>query len=376
MIYKKEKRMKIGYLRLDHGEWTTGAYNSQELGLAKAFEKMEHDVTIFYCVFPTDERCGRSVEITKHIRKCYLPAQKIGHHALLETKCLDKFEIDLLHIQGDNLLSVPKVVRYCRRREILYYCYVGRLDSEKTGRIHRFLTNLFVLRNIKVYLKNLTFVKTPTVKDKLDKLGAKQVFVAPVGLDLSIIPYIDKTKNEIRQELGLPCNKKIVLCVSRLVKGKQPNDIFELARKLDDSLFYVFIGGWDETAESAFVNRIKNENLQLRFRYINKIPNVEIHQYYKACDILVNFNQNEIFGMSILEAMYQGATVVARKAPGPSFIIQSGISGYIVESIEEMSKMVTAATMCSKQARERVIEQFNWDSTAKTILQKVMEQKK
>lgn len=360
--------MNIGYLRLDHGEWGNGSYNSQEVGLAKAFEKMGHNVTIFYCVFPHDEKAGVTVEISKNIKKSYLTSKKIGHHALLNMKQLDKYELDLLHIQGDNLLKVPDAVSYCKKRGIRYYCYVGRIDSEKTGKLHRLLADIMVQRNIFTYRHNPVFVKTPTVKQKLECYGIKNTIVAPVGLDLSIIPTVTGDKNEIRAKLELPNKKRIILCVSRLVDGKQPYDIFKLARLLDESYYFVFIGGWDKVAEDAFCNKIKKENLQNRFRYINKLPNSEMHEYFKSVDFLVNFNQHEIFGMAILEAMYQGLTVVARRAPGPEFIINNGESGYIVDTLEEMAQVIQNDVQIGEEARNRVIHYFNWDNAARILL--------
>lgn len=364
--------MKIGYLRLDHGEWTNGSYNTQEVGLAKAYAKLGHEVTIFYCVYENDPKLGTEVEITTNVRKYYLPAKSFGHHALINPKILDKFELDLLHIQGDNLLRVPDVVRYCKKRKLPCYCYVGRLDSEKTGKLHRFLADMMVRRNIITYKKNPVFVKTPSVKMELDPKNKKEnIVIAPVGLDMSIIPNIKLNKKDIRIELGIKLDSTVVTCVCGLRAGKRPYDIFELAKHLDDSTQIVFIGGWDQETEKQFEQRIRSEGLADRFRYINRIPNSEIHNYYIASDYVVNFNPNEIFGMAILEAMYQRCTVVARRAPGPEFIIENKKSGYIVDSIEEMAQVITSKQNVSENARNRVIENFSWDKTAGIILNKM-----
>jgi len=87
--------------------------------------------------------------------------------------------------------------------------------------------------------------------------------------------------------------------------------------------------------EQSTFNAIKNYGIENRVKYIEAVPNKEIHQYYKACDFFVNFNEKEIFGMSILEAMYQGCIVVAKKAPGPCFIIEDKSSGYLITTNEE-----------------------------------------
>lgn len=360
--------MKIGYLRLDHGEWAQGAYNSQEIGLAKAFVKMGHDVTIFYCVYPDDPKCGTTVEIQKKIKKSYLPAKAFGHHALLNIRELDKYPLDLLHIQGDNLLKVPEAVSYCKKRGLPYYCYVGRIDSEKREKLHRFLARIMVQRNIRTYRNNPVFVKTPAVKAELEAYGAKNVKVAPVGLDLSIIPQLEKSVEELKKKLQLPLDKKIILCVCALREGKRPYDIFQLVNLLESDIFFVYIGGWNEKEEEKFRERIEKEGLKGRFRYINKLPNTEIHEYYKASDFFVNFNPNEIFGMAILEAMYQGGTVIARKAPGPEYIIENGKSGYVVDSVEKMAQIIKDGRNTGNEAHKRIIKDFIWEKTAQIFL--------
>ena len=363
--------MNIAYLRLDHGEWTQGAYNSQEIGLAKAFAKKGHQVTIFYNIHPGDKNIAKRVEICKGVSKTYLPAKNIGHHALLNPKILDEYDIDLLHIQGDNLLAVAAVVVYAKIRKIPYYCYIGRIDSEKSGCVHRILSWLMVQPTLMAYRFSKVYAKTPAVKKQLEKKGVKNAIVAAVGLDKSIIPILNGTKSDDRTEKNIPLNKKVIVCVSRLVSGKQPYDIFQLADILDNSFYYIFIGTKNKEDEDNFRKSIIEHGLQGQFMYIPKIDNTEIHKYYKIADAVVNFNQNEIFGMAILEAMYQGATVVARSAPGPDFIIEDGKSGYLVESVEEMADVLQSIRDLGANAHERIINEFCWEHTASLFLENI-----
>ena len=71
-------------------------------------EKLGHEVIIFYNVRKSDSRAGKVCTITDKVKKVYLVANNFGHHALLNMDQLDKYEIDLMHIQGDNLLKVPE----------------------------------------------------------------------------------------------------------------------------------------------------------------------------------------------------------------------------------------------------------------------------
>ena len=112
--------------------------------------------------------------------------------------------------------------------------------------------------------------------------------------------------------------------------------------------------------------------MENRVNYIETVLNKEIHDYYKLSDFFVNFNDKEIFGMSILEAMYQSCPVVAIHAPGPDFIIEDGISSILCSSISEMEEKIS----CEKdllefreKAHQRIVDNFTWEKTAQIIFE-------
>lgn len=66
--------------------------------------------------------------------------------------------------------------------------------------------------------------------------------------------------------------------------------------------------------KGTMFSKIEEYDVKAKIRYIEAVPNNEIHEYYKLSDFFVNFNDKEIFGMSILEAMYQECVVIAKDA--------------------------------------------------------------
>ena len=71
--------------------------------------------------------------------------------------------------------------------------------------------------------------------------------------------------------------------------------------------------------------------------------------------------------MAILEAMYYGCKVVAWKAPGPNLIIESGKSGWLVKSNEEVIEKIIDETDVGLEAYQRVLRDFTWKSCAKKM---------
>jgi 1,2-diacylglycerol 3-alpha-glucosyltransferase len=86
---------------------------------------------------------------------------------------------------------------------------------------------------------------------------------------------------------------------------------------------------------------------------------------------MVNLNTEEIFGMAILEAMYYGCPVIARRAPGPEYIIEDGTDGILCADDEAVAAAVEAPVLpdaISQNARQKIRENFLWDSTASVII--------
>ncbi len=103
-------------------------------------------------------------------------------------------------------------------------------------------------------------------------------------------------------------------------------------------------------------------------RRIQQIPNNEIWKLYRISDVFVNLNEGEIFGMSILEAMYYECKVVALHAPGPDYIIENNISGYLAKDDKEVLDKILSNQIDCKLVKMRVIKKFVWKTTARLIL--------
>lgn len=359
--------MRIGYVRLDRGDWANNNYNSQEIGLAKAFEELGHQTYIFYWLKPDDKRCFTEIKLSDNIHKVYFPYRfRIFHHAIVDLNLLKKYNLDILQLQADNLLYLPNAVDYCLKNKISHYCYVGTIKSSNPNFLIRKFLDIITIRNINAFKKTLVFCKTPSMVNTLIAKGVKNARFAPVGLDISIIPPKEMSKADLKKELNIPLDKKIIVFISSLRFHKRPFDIFKLAEILDDSYNILFMGT-DGPLKEKFLYTLNSKKEYSKILYLGQKTNREIHKYYQVADYMVNFNPNEIFGMAILEAMYQDCTVIAIDAPGPRCIIENNKSGFIVQTIEEMADVIKNGKK-SVNAHDRVIKNFTWRKTAETFL--------
>ena len=109
--------------------------------------------------------------------------------------------------------------------------------------------------------------------------------------------------------------------------------------------------------------------LAARCRMIPQLPNESVHVYYHACDAFVNLNDQEIFGMSLLEAMFAGCPPVARHAPGPDLIIEDGLRGWLCSTGPQLAEALGRITPeMGAAAQRRINEHFLWQNSAELAL--------
>ena len=366
-VYQNMKNRKVVILSLYTGEsGKEGFYNNQAIGIAKAYEKKGY---VSYVVNLCKDKKNVEIKVlTETIFCMQVPAKTFGVHGVCKLGFLKEIDASLVHLNADNQFYVPRVIKWCKKNGIPIYSYVGTIESDTNNAIKRFLMRLFVKRNLKCFSYTPTFCKTISVLEQLKSRGIMEARLAPVGLDVSIVPQIKENKQEIRKALRLPLEKTIVLFVGRLEGYKRPEDAVWLLEKLNDDYHLVMIGSGSK--RNDIIKEIKARDVSKRITLLDEMPNEEIHKYYKAADCLINVNEKEIFGMCILEAMYHGCPVVARHAAGPDQIIRNGENGYLCSTLEEMvEKIQMVDTTQGVAACKWICENFSWDSTVTKILQ-------
>lgn len=130
-------------------------------------------------------------------------------------------------------------------------------------------------------------VITQGLKDELTALGLANdnILVAPDAVDLSEFEEIKSTKRELRQKLGLPVDKNIIMYTGHLYDWKGTQCLADAAQFLADQDHIVFVGGSDEKFDLGSFrsqNKTNQRVLILGYRPYDQIP-----AYLKSADVLV-----------------------------------------------------------------------------------------
>ena len=340
-------------------------YNSQELGLARALTARhpEHRVDIVLLSYGCREK--KTMQLSDRIAIHIFPGQGIGHHGRINPKILKDLQTDLVHLLADNMRYAPEIIAYCRKNRIGCHLYIGTLFTDSRKWYKRMAGNLMMRRNLRAYKTVPVYAKTPAVQAQCRAHGI-DAKLAPVGVGMEETVPSERSVEEIRTEFQLPADRRILLFVGRLESYKHPSDALELLLRMEEQYHLLIVG--DGSLRAELEQRIREGQLENRVSMIPRIPNARMKELYKACNVFVNLNPDEIYGMAILEAMCHGCPVFARNAPGPAFLLEDGVSGFLCGSVEEMAGRIAsfdsnaeARYSVSGNARQRVLDHFVWD---------------
>ena len=98
---------------------------------------------------------------------------------------------------------------------------------------------------------------------------------------------------------------------------------------------------------------------------IHGVGHVEVNAFQRASEVLVQKSLREGFGLTVAEALWKERPVVAGNVGGIPLQVQDGVSGYLVESVEECAQRVMEllqnpelAESMGRAGREHVKQSF------------------
>ena len=144
----------------------------------------------------------------------------------------------------------------------------------------------------------------------------------------------------LREELGIAVNDKVVIHVSNFRKVKRVSDIIDAFARVTDKISSKLLLVGDGPEMSFVSKKIKTMGLQDRVILLGKQENLQ--ELYSISDVCVLMSEKESFGLVLLEAMIHGVPCLGTNIGGIPEVIKDGINGYIVElgDIEAASKQL------------------------------------
>jgi alpha-1,6-mannosyltransferase len=198
---------------------------------------------------------------------------------------------------------------------------------------------------------------------RLAESGVTRVAVQPLGVDIDIFHPGRADRDAVRRDLGLSSRTKLLVFAGRPAREKNLETLVEAVEQLGPDYRLLMI--------AAGVN-LKPHPQVISLDYVK--DSRHLARLIASCDAFVHANDQEPFGLIVLEALAAGLPVV-----GPSI---GGISELIDDTIGQRAVVATGAGMAeaidalfardlgeiSRAARARAEARHSWQRTFEGLM--------
>ncbi|MEA2647425.1 MAG: trehalose synthase [Chloroflexota bacterium] len=237
-----------------------------------------------------------------------------------------------------------------------YLAEAGRpLGGGLTWRCHIDLTDALpkTWRFLLPYLKpfdTLIFTHQDYVKPELK---GRDIRISPPAID-PLAPKNGRlgrdTVHEILRRYGVDPERPIICQVSRFDPWKDPLgviDVYRLCKQQVPKLQLLMIASMatdDPEGWSYFERTVRRAGEDYDIHILSNIHgvgHVEVNAFQRASEVLIQKSLREGFGLTVAEGLWKERPVVAGNVGGIPLQVQDGVSGYLVDSVEECADRVT-----------------------------------
>ncbi|MGI8907039.1 MAG: glycosyltransferase [Candidatus Sumerlaeaceae bacterium] len=231
------------------------------------------------------------------------------------------------HMYRSNVPATAMKVFDRNIRVIGHYHNVNTWETPRQLALDRFLAQR---RNMNVA------VSEAVRKDVQQRLGLRAELTTTlyncVDLD-EFHPLVETERLEVRQDLGLNMEHRVVLCVARLVPQKNQQLVLhcapEILRSVPAAKFLFAGGGPDEELLKQLAQQL---GIAGQVAFLG--PRNDIHRLLAAADVAVLPSLKEGFSNAVLEAMACGTPMVASDVGGNREVIDHGDNGFLCDMLE------------------------------------------
>jgi len=190
------------------------------------------------------------------------------------------------------------------------------------------------------------------------KLATPQRFIMP-AINPFATTNMELSETQIADRFAhydIPTDLPLVVQVSRFDKWKDPQgviDAFQIARKEIDCTL-VLVGNVatdDPEGQEVFASLCRSADERIRILSVQ--DTVLVNALQRRAAVILQKSIREGFGLTVTEAMWKGAAMVGGNVGGIKHQIEHGMSGYLVNNIDEAAACIVAL-LKDRKLRERM----------------------
>ena len=243
-----------------------------------------------------------------------------------------------------NLKTIYKLCKFVNENKIDIISTHSGKDAW-IGNIVGLITNTKVVRvrHLIVPVKPMSYnlaTKVVTVsnqvKEYLLSAGVKKEKLVNIYTGVDTKKFNDNLQYDLRTELDIPKETKLVGVVAVLRRAKRHQELIEVFAKLNSDVKLVIVG--DGPQKENLLKLIKNMNLQDKVIMLGHRDDVD--KLLPNFDIFCLASEHEALGTSLLEAQSCGVPVLAANIGGIPEALEEGKTGYLFDDFDMLEKQL------------------------------------
>lgn len=275
---------------------------------------------------------------------------------------------DVIHAQWSLTAMVGVLLKKIHKKPLVL--------TERGSSLNAAMKYRFTRMVLKWILRNCDYITANNFNQisRIRSLGFKEkVCAVPNGIDTE--RFRPEDSNKARKKLGLPVDKRIILFVGWLVKGKGVDYLLKSLGRIKlhiPDILVVIVGGGLEIEN--YKRYVSENDLDRSVVFTGPKMIDEIPEFMNAADIFVLPSLSEGRPNVVAEAMACGLPVIATSVNGTPELIEDGIDGILIEpenskSIEDavlrlLDDSELYAAIKSRSRGSIIKKKITWDKTA------------
>lgn len=319
--------------------------------LKEELERLGHEVFIFTAAVPGYKNKEKGVFCTSSLPFKPCPSMRLANPISLEiTKVALSLKLDIIHTQTEfsignlgkfiaKLTKCPSVHTYHTLYEDYTHYILGHSLDDFKKHFTRSYSRFFCNRN--------DYIVAPTKKvyDLLESYGVnKPIEIIPTGIELNNFSKENYTSKEflaLRKSLGIKPDDKVLIYVGRLADEKNIDVIInELSDYIKEHSNIKLLLVGDGPHRSELEKLVHSNGLGSSVIFAGFKPLKEIGLYYQIANVFISASTSEAQGLTYLEAMAAGLTVIAKRDACLDWLISNRNNGCFFDKKEELPILV------------------------------------
>jgi glycosyltransferase involved in cell wall biosynthesis len=379
-----------------------GGGERQAVRLAAELLAMGEDVTVFTNVvdppacYPNVTSLLKVVGAGHHPLATHLPSRRLGDYfdmRRLAAAVTDTFDVLNPHHWPPHWAAAWAADRAAQRPAVVWMCNdppwrFGPGERPEAlrakGPLKRAL-RAFFLRYDLAAVKRLdcAVVLSHRARRVFEEVYGTSARVVRSGVDLPSLrgERSHEVALSIRTKHGLRPETFLLLTVNILMPQRRIDDVVEAMARLlahghDAHLLAVGSTTYDPACAERLRMLVRQRGLEGHVTLTGSVPESELGAYYDACDAYVHPNEEQTWGLAVIEAMAHGKPVVVSTGAGVHEVLSHGANALLVPprradviagAVQRLLSDEALRRRLGFQAREFVERTLSWRRYAESM---------